>query len=1099
VQAEGWVIDGQTAGSVTNARPLDFLSIRNGSVINGDVTNTIEGEILRVTDGHAIDIRDSRITGTLGNLGRIESLSHHFDGVFIRRSDVGGGIVNSGSIAADFGGIEVLRIDSFKGGIVNSGSIDAGWSGISQIAVRNFAGGLVNSGSIGTGTLQHGIILNDIDNVGSFSGGIVNSGLINVRFWGITLQDVDNFTGGIVNSGSIDGGWDAITMFPVTIVDVSNLRFAGGIVNSGSIDAGRNGISFFIDSFRGGVVNSGVIEAGENGIFGAGGDVEGGVTNSGSIDAERVGFLLWSGHYAGAIVNSGSIDAGWDGLYLRYGIFADGVVNSGSIDAGEYGYVLYDGVNFGDGISIENSDVAGGILNRGSIDARYSGITLFEVDSMRGGAVNSGSIDAELDGIGLENVVTFGGGVVNSGSMDAGRFGIRLEHVGAFGGGIVNSGSIKALEDGVFLEKIEVFDGDIDNSGSISSSRATGIKVSATKLTGAVTNSGEIEAAKHGISVGTSVDGGIWNSGTIKGGLSAINIEDALGAPTVINLSSGAIYGDILLSGTESDTVNVSGGLLVGTIDGTKGPRDDAVNFLLHANTLFFDGSIRGVGRVFVDPGTLIMNGSITDTGTVEVDADTRLVLSEAATIDTEAFTQHPGSTLGFIVGVDGTYGHLSAERANLAGDLQLLFDDGHLYPDCLMFSNLVNWVTRTGTFNPIASESVFLSYQQSYGPNSLSVTQERVPFSAYTRTNNQDAVGAALERGYAYPAPNAEAVAFYAPLFDIRRSVDYLEFLDTASGSTYANALQATINTSQAVNQAVQHRLDQNDGAMAMDMDAERSLWAQALGVWSNADGDRNAAGFDQATSGVAFGFDYQVSDENLVGILGAYLADRIDFEQGGGKSDIDTWQIGAYAQHDTPAWYANGILTSGWNDYDSNRLITSSTERHYADGGYDGTTVALYGEAGYKYPITGGITLKPMLGLGYINVDTDGFTEKGSSPYDLRVKDGSGESFHGNLGVRASLEHATGAGRLVTGEARLVWQHEFLDDHQTVGAAFAATPNTGFEARGSKFGRDSAVVGLGIKVQMANQGELFLNWNGRFGSDYMANSLLAGAQFHW
>jgi len=138
-------------------------------------------------------------------------------------------------------------------------------------------------------------------------------------------------------------------------------------------------------------------------------------------------------------------------------------------------------------------------------------------------------------------------------------------------------------------------------------------------------------------------------------------------------------------------------------------------------------------------------------------------------------------------------------------------------------------------------------------------------------------------------------------------------------------------------------------------------------------------------------------------------------------------------------------------------------------------------------------------MLGLGYVNVDTDGFTERGGSRYDLRVKGGSGESFYSNLGVRESLEHTTGTGRLVTGEARLVWQHEFLDDHQTVEAAFAAIPNTAFQARGTKFGRDSAVVRLGISVQMANEGELFLNWNGRFGSDYMADSLFAGAQFHW
>ena len=441
----------------------------------------------------------------------------------------------------------------------------------------------------------------------------------------------------------------------------------------------------------------------------------------------------------------------------------------------------------------------------------------------------------------------------------------------------------------------------------------------------------------------------------------------------------------------------------------------------------------------------------------------------------------------------------LHADKVNLAGDLQILFDAGPLYPDRRTFSNLVSWTTRNGTFNPIAPESLFLSFRQNYEARTLSVMQERIPFNAYGQTSNQSAVGTGLERGYGYPAPNAEAVAFYAPLFDLASTADYLQLLDAVSGSTHANALQATINTSQVVNQAVQQRLDRVNGAMTVATAAERSLWAQALGVWGDADGDRNAAGFDQTTNGVAFGLDTQLTEETLVGVLGAYLADEVDFKGGRGKTDIDTWQIGAYGQHDTATWYANGILTYGWNDYESNRRIAYKSESGYAAVGYDGTAFALSGEAGYKYPVAGGITLKPLLGLGYVNVDTNGFTETGDSRYNLRVAGGSAASFSSNLGVRASLHHETGNGTLITGEARLSWQHQFLDDHQTVEAAFATVPNSGFEARGSQFGRDAAVAGLGVKVQMGDQGELFLDWHGQFGGDYMANSLFAGARFDW
>ena len=963
-QAEGWVIDGQATGPVTNSGAPDFLSIINGSVINGDVTNTVTGEIgpaLLVQPG--IEITDSDIKGALRNAGH----------------------VTSGTVAID------LSNAMLDGGLVNSGSIDSGAHGVS---VR------------GTG--------------GSFSS--------------------TTFAGGIVNSGSINSGEEG-----VSFLGSGYTTFAGGIVNSGSLNSGEWGVVFW---------------------GGRAGDFSGGIVNSGSIDAEF-----------------GGISAG-----ATFGLdFGGGIVNSGSLNAGSEGISL---------IGAEAFD--SGIVNSGSLNAGSAGISL-NANAFDGGIVNSGSIDAGESGIDVRAVDTFGGGIVNSGSIAAGGFGIVIGGVDTFGGGIVNSGSIDARNSGIFLGQIETFNGDIENSGSIVSASGSGIRVSGDDFSGAVTNSGRIEAAVHGLTIDAPVRGGIWNSGTIKGGQSAINVEDGLGAPTVINLTGGAVYGDVLLSGTESDTVNISGGRMDGTIDGTKGPRDDVVNFLMDGNTVVFGGGILGIGRVFVDPGTLILNGSITETGMLEVDADTRLVVAETAQVATEMYAQNPDATLGFIIGADGSHGRLHADKVNLAGDLQILFDAGPLYPDRRTFSNLVSWTTRDGTFNLIAPESLFVAFRQHYAASTLSVVQERIPFNAYGQTSNQSAVGTGLERGYRYPAPNAEAVAFYAPLFDLASTADYLQLLDAVSGSTHANALQATINTSQVVSQAVQQRLDRVTGAMTVATAAERSLWAQALGVWGDADGDRNAAGFDQTTNGVAFGLDYQLSEETLVGVLGAYLADEVDFKGGRSKTDIDTWQIGAYAQHDTATWYANAILTYGWNDYASNRRIADDRESGYAAAGYDGTAFALSGEAGYKYPVAGGITLKPLLGLGYVNVDTNGFTERGDSRYNLRVARGSAASFSSNLGVRASLHHETGNGTLITGEARLSWQHQFLDDHQTVEAAFATVPNSGFEVRGSQFGRDAAVAELGVKVQIADQGELFLDWHGQFGGDYMANSLFAGARFDW
>lgn len=367
--------------------------------------------------------------------------------------------------------------------------------------------------------------------------------------------------------------------------------------------------------------------------------------------------------------------------------------------------------------------------------------------------------------------------------------------------------------------------------------------------------------------------------------------------------------------------------------------------------------------------------------------------------------------------------------------------------------------------------------------------------------SNGGAVVGAIVDAARTSGAP----AEFILPLLAIDNATEARIFVDAIDGATHANALQATIFTSQLVNQAIQQRFDgglsapAGGGASADASAGDRSLWVQGLGNWGDGDGDENAAGFDQTTGGIAFGFDYQLSAENLVGVMGAYLDDEVEFDRGLGETDIETWQIGLYGQHDQQSWYLNGILTYGWSDYDSKRPIPYFNRIDTAKGDYDGTTFVAYGEAGYKYDAGNGIMVKPMLGLGYVNSDTDGFTETGTSPYNLRVGGGSGDSFTSNLGIRASIERTTGGGTPIRGDARLIWQHEFNDDYQSIDASFVTLPTASFGAKGSTFSRDSAIVGLGITARVAPQGELFLNWNGRFGGDYTSNAIFGGGRYTW
>ena len=939
--------------------------------------------------------------------------------------------------------------------------------------------------------------------------------------------------GPITNDAALDYLW--IDLGAVVNGDVTNTQ-TGAI---GLETPGWRGLAVQDSVVTAGIRNEGTIEAKWDGIGVEEGDLMGGVTNAGRIRALggegiRVdqGFQRWGGTVgtlSGGISNSGIIEANRNGIYVVDGFFTGGISNSGRIEAGSAGiYRAAGGLGAFDRVG---ATLKGGIGNSGAIQAGLWGVSVS--GSMADGINNSGSI--EVSGIpppGLENVDNpawgiivqssqspwsggFGGGIANSGTITSAGGGIGVFSSRSFWGGITNSGRIQSQGMGIYyVERDDLapgsFDGGISNNGTIASSAADGIVVDSKTFYGAIVNSGLIEAAGVGVRVASNIQGGIVNTGTIRGGEAAIDTTAATG-PTVINLNGGAIFGNIALSPAFADTISAAAGTMQGDILAT-GPRDDRVNFILDGLSFTMNGNIEGVDRVFVDPGTLYLNGNIIGVNSLILDANTTLVLGSTATASPTSFVQDPTAVLSYTIAADGSHGTVNAGSVTLAGTLSLPMPPGLPQPNGLeVYSNLMTWTNRTGAFSALDMDtgSIFLTSSPVYGPTSLSVEIGRLPFNRVPAglSGNRYAVATGLENAYpvAYANADAQSVAFYTPIFGYSEK-QYAQFLGAVSGSTYANALQATVLSAQLVNAVVNQRLNGAAGSFGttpLDRDrpatavGARSAWATVLGNWANGDGDANAPGFSQNTGGLALGLDYRLSAQTLVGILASYLTDRIDFDNNS-DSDVTTWQIGAYGQHDADRWYANGLVTVGWNDYDSKRRIVFTGVTETAKGSNEGNTYVLYAEAGYKLPL-GDLNLKPLFGLGYVNGDTTAFTESGGGVYRLRVQGASAESFTGNLGVRAALGRKTANGTLVTGEAHAIWQHEFLDDQQSVGASFAVLPGSGFTVEGTRFARDSAVLGVSVKARVASNTEVFLNYDAKLSSDYTANALFAGVRMDW
>ena len=84
-------------------------------------------------------------------------------------------------------------------------------------------------------------------------------------------------------------------------------------------------------------------------------------------------------------------------------------------------------------------------------------------------------------------------------------------------------------------------------------------------------------------------------------------------------------------------------------------------------------------------------------------------------------------------------------------------------------------------------------------------------------------------------------------------------------------------------------------------------------------------------------------------------------------------------------------------------------------------------------------------------------------------------------------------GYGSLIP-EARLGWNHEFLDAAQSLSASLIGVAGSGFSSTGIAFGRDTALVGAGLSLELSPDAKVFVDYDGKLGSRLQEHSVSGG-----
>ncbi|MFK8183191.1 MAG: hypothetical protein AB8B99_07435 [Phormidesmis sp.] len=454
-------------------------------------------------------------------------------------------ISNRGSLSGALNGISTTG-DNFR--LTNRGTIASDSRAVDLTDGDNLS--VTNRGSIlGTGNQRNGTLYVDgtVDNANILNarGAVIDAGADNLGdalSWQVgAAGDASTSNINIDNRGLLQGRGDGDAVF------------AGGARVGGN---GSSGLRFFNGSeeleaaLSGTIRNSGTITSEVNVGFLGGLVVEDGVAFSGNITNTR----------------SGLISGPRNGLYIGNAEHNLTIDNSGRIESGSRA------VNIdGSGVRLQNSGeiIGTGNQRNGTI---YSDATAedFSIQNDRRGVVDAGSGNQGA-GISLQ-LGDEAGDVIESSVLNRGVIqgrGDAADGTNAAGDGIR---LFAGIADGDVT-----FQGDITNgrSGRIIGSQ-DGITVQdRVTLQGNIINErrSEIVGEQDGISIEGVLNGDINNSGTIRGGVNAIDAQDADAGVTINN--AGNLEGNVTLS-EFNDVFTASGrSSIEGVVSGLGG--DDVI------------------------------------------------------------------------------------------------------------------------------------------------------------------------------------------------------------------------------------------------------------------------------------------------------------------------------------------------------------------------------------------------------------------------------------------------------------------------------------------------------------------------------------------
>ncbi len=272
---------------------------------------------------------------------------------------------------------------------------------------------------------------------------------------------------------------------------------------------------------------------------------------------------------------------------------------------------------------------------------------------------------------------------------------------------------------------------------------------------------------------------------------------------------------------------------------------------------------------------------------------------------------------------------------------------------------------------------------------------------------------------------------------------------------------------------------------------------WGFGYGLGGSAQSDGNAAGLNYALGGTLLGAETSYDDAGRLGFFGGYQGTSLQLNGLTQSARANGGMLGAYLHKDDGFNYYSLIAGLQFNGYSERRLIDFDGIHRQASGAFSGWQSYGYFERGVAFR-TARCTLQPYGALQYIYLRQNNYTESGAGVLDLAVSGIDANSLRGLVGSRLQYDRPLDNGRLLP-ELRALWLHEFLDPTSVVNAYFGPIGGGSFAVSGLNLGRDWAILGAGLRYELAGGWNLYGNYDAQLNTQQVFHVGSGGAYYQW